>query len=51
MTLATSWLISFSQPQQHGPLLRGGNNALVVDPVIQHPDLEHQQLSGMEGGC
>jgi len=33
-----------SQPQELGPLLRGGNNTLVVDPVTQHPDLKHQQL-------
>lgn len=33
-----------SQPQEFGPLLRGGDYAVVVDPVAQHFDLEHQQL-------
>jgi hypothetical protein len=33
-----------SQPEELGPLLRSGDNALVVDPVAQHFDLKHQQL-------
>jgi len=32
-----------SQPQELGPLLRRGDDALVVDPVTQHLDLKHQQ--------
>jgi hypothetical protein len=35
---------STSQPQEIGPLLGRGDNALIVYPVAQHFDLEHQQL-------